>query len=105
MHRLYPHLHAVVRHLLGVVLGIAAVLDQVHPVPDPLDDRAAHKDGAFQRIFYLAVKADGNGGDQTVLALVDLVAGVHQQETAGAVGVFHTLYLLGYSDFYCCHRL
>ena len=80
---------AVVRHLLGVVLGIAAVLNEVHPVPDPLDDRAAHKDGAFQRILHLAVKADGDGGDQTVLALVDLVAGVHQQEAAGAVGVFH----------------
>ena len=80
---------AVVRHLLGIILGIAAVLNEVHPVPDPLDDCAAHKDGAFQRILHLAVKADGDGGDQTVLALVDLVAGVHQQETAGAVGVFH----------------
>ena len=80
---------AVVRHLLGIVLGIAAVLNEVHPVPDPLDDRTAHKDRAFQRILHLAVKADGDGGDQTVLALVDLVAGVHQQETAGAVGVFH----------------
>ena len=80
---------AVVRHLLGVILGIAAVLNEVHPVPDPLDDRAAHKDRAFQRILHLAVKADGNGGDQTVLALVDLVASVHQQKAAGAVGVFY----------------
>ena len=59
----------------------------MHSVPDPLDDGTAHEDRALQRILHLAVQADGNGGDKAVLALVDLLTGVHQQEAAGAIGI------------------
>ena len=78
---------AVVRHLLGIVFGVAALLDHPQAVAHPLDDGTAHKDTALQSILHLAVQADADGGDQAVLAAADGVTGVHEQEAAGAVGV------------------
>ena len=78
---------AVIRHFLGIVFRIAALLDHAQAVAHPLDDGTAHKDAALQRILHLTVQADGNGRDQAVPAAADGVAGVHQQKAAGAVGV------------------
>ena len=77
-----------VRHLGGVILRVPGLTDEAQLVPDPLDHRAPHKDGALQGVLHLPVQADCNGGQQAVVAAVEPLAGVHQQETAGAVGVF-----------------
>ena len=38
---------AVVRHLLGIVFGVAALLDHPQAIAHPLDDGTAHKDTAL----------------------------------------------------------
>ena len=58
-----------------------------HLVPEPLDRGAGHEDGALQGVSHLSIQAPGDGGHQAVPGKDRLVAGVHQQEAAGAVGV------------------
>ena len=74
-------------HLGGEVLGVRRFGDEVQLVPQPLDHRTAHENAALQSVLHLAVDAHRDGGEQAVLALVHPLAGVHQQEAAGAVGV------------------
>ena len=84
------HVAAVgILHFFRHILGILCRIDQPQLIPQPLNRSTCHKHGAFQCIINFSFHPPGNGSDQTVLALVDLVAGVHQQKTAGAVGVFH----------------
>ena len=75
-------------HLLGIVFRISGLADEAHLVAQPLDDGAAHKDRTLQCVLHLTAEADGDGGDKAVLALTGRPARVHEQETAGAVGVF-----------------
>ena len=83
------HVAAVgVRHLAGHVLGVAAVLQNLQLVPKPLNGCTGDENGTFQRIVHLAVQPPGDGSQQTVFAAHGVVAGVHQQKAAGAVGVF-----------------
>ena len=49
---------------------------------------AGYKLHFFLYLSQFVFQADGNGGHQSVLAHKRLVAGVHQQKAAGAVGVF-----------------
>ena len=69
----------------GLDLGGGA--DQAHLVAHPLHQRAGDGDGALQGVDRLLV-ADlvADGGQQAVVRVDGLVAGVHQQEGAGAVG-------------------
>ena len=53
---------AVVADLLGVVLRVAALGEEPHFIPQPLDHRAAYKDAALQGVLHLPVQADGDGG-------------------------------------------
>ena len=73
--------------LAGIVFRIRRGLDDLQLVAQPLDGGAGDEDGAFERVFDLAVQAPGDRGDQTILGEHGLLTGVHQQERAGAVGV------------------
>ena len=79
---------AIVAYLLGVIFGVLTFREKPQLVPEPLDDGAAHKDAALQGVAGPAGGGGGNGGHKAVFALHRGIAGVHQQETAGAVGVF-----------------
>ena len=82
------HIAAVgIGHLAGVVLAVGGGLDEAHLVPEPLDGGSRHEDGALQSIVHMAIQPPGHGGHQTVLGEYRGLAGVHQQEAAGAVGV------------------
>ncbi len=71
----------------GQEVGFGGVLHDAQPVAQPLHSGAGDEDGAFQREGPLAARPAGGGGEQPVLRAHRLVAGVHQQEGAGAVGV------------------
>src|SRR5690606_13498836 len=76
-----------VRHLGGEVFGIERIVDHLQLVAQPLHGGTAVEDRAFQRILDFTPGAAGDGGEQAVPGLYRLVAGVHQQEAAGAIGV------------------
>ena len=78
---------AVVGYLLGVILRIPALAEQPQLIPQPLDDRTAHKDRAFQRVLHGALGRGGQRRDKAVFALKGFFAGVHQQKAAGAIGI------------------
>ena len=83
------HHHATaVGHALGELLHLAAVFNGAQAVAQPLHHGAADKDAAFERKLWRAVGLRGAGGQQAVARGVELRAGVHQHEAAGAVGVF-----------------
>ena len=84
-HQIYP---AGVLHLGGVILRVPGLGNKAQFVPQPLDDGPAHEDGALQGVLHLVPEAHGNGGEKAVLAPIQPLAGVHQQEAAGSVGVF-----------------
>ena len=77
-----------IRNLGGVILRVSGLRDEAQLVPDPLDDGAAYEYGALQSVLDLSAQADGDGRQQPVPASAQLVTGVHQKKTAGAVGVF-----------------
>ena len=84
-------------------LYINAVLNDLQAITQPLDGSAGNEDTAFQCIGQLGIVglalAPGNGGKQTVLRRNALVAGVHQHETAGAIGVLrHTNFEAGLAE-------
>jgi hypothetical protein len=67
----------------------AADSDHPQTVPQPLHRGAGDENRAFQRVFdWLVADPPGDGGQQLFLAEHPLGSGVHQQERAGAVGVF-----------------
>ena len=57
------------------------------PVAQPLHHRAADEDAAFERVLGLAADLPGDGREQPVARRDRPLAGVLQQEAAGAVGV------------------
>ncbi len=58
-----------------------------------MDCRTAHKHAAFERISGFAADLPGHGGEQIVLRIHGLTAGVHQQKAAGAIGVFEHAFI------------
>ena len=74
--------------LLGHVLGIAGFFQQTKLVPQPLDGRTCHKNRTFQRILHLFALTARNGRDQPVFRGDRRFAGIHQQKSARAKGVF-----------------
>ena len=79
---------AVVFDLSGVIFRVPALREKAKLVPQPLDDRAAHEDAAFQGVLHLAAQSDGDGGQKAVAADAGFRPGIHQQKAAGAVSVF-----------------
>ena len=61
--------------------------NQLHFVPQPLNRRARHEHAALQRVGRLAVHAPSDGGQQPRLTANRPRAGVHQHETARAIGI------------------
>ena len=58
-HQVYS---AVIADFLGVVLRVAALGEEPHFIPQPLDHRAAYEDAALQGVLHLSVQADGDSG-------------------------------------------
>ena len=65
----------------------AGRFDQPQAIPQPLNDRAADEDAAFQRVIRLRARLPRDRGEQLVPGGHRLRPGVHQHETAGAVSV------------------
>ncbi len=79
---------AIVGHGQRQGIGLGGVTDNAEIVAQPLNERAGDGDRALQRIGGRGVaEAVGDRGDQAGLALLDVGAGIEQQEIAGAVGV------------------
>lgn len=76
-----------VGNLGGHIFGVGGGIDKAHLIAQPLNGRPGHEDGALQGIGDLAVDAPGDGGDETVLREHGSLSGVHEHETARAVGV------------------
>ena len=83
----HEHHAAAVGHALGELLHLAAALDRLQAVAQPLHHRPADEDAAFERELGRRRRLRGAGRDQAVRAGLEPRAGVHQHEAAGAVGV------------------
>ena len=81
---------AVVGNGGGHRFGFRGRSDQAHFVAQPFDHRAGHEHAALQGVTRLAVDLPGNGGNEVADGLDRVRPGVHQQKTAGAIGVFST---------------
>ena len=78
---------AIVGNGLRKGLDIFGLANQAQPIAQPLHDRAANKDAAFERVFGDVVYFPGDGGDQTIRRRHGAAAGVLQHEASGAVGI------------------
>ena len=83
----HQHHAAAVGYRRGQRFDFARALDDAQPVAQPLHQRTADEDAAFQRIGGGTAVAPGDGGEQAVVRLDRRVTGIHQQEAAGAVGL------------------
>ncbi len=70
-------------------LDLGGTPDDAQAVAEPLDDGTAHEDGSFQGIIDLVPDLPGDGSEEVVAREDGLLARVHQEEAAGAVGVLH----------------
>ena len=85
--------------LAGVVFGVFRRVDHLEFVAQPLHRRAGDEDRSFQRIGDLAVEPPGDGGQQARGRRHRGLAGIHQQKTAGTVGVLdHALVEAGLAE-------
>src|SRR5476649_444016 len=80
--------------LAGEVFGVGCIGDDLQLVTQPLYGGTTVEYRAFQGVGHFAAGAASDGGEHAVLGFDGLVAGVHQQEAAGAVSV------LGLTRFY-----
>src|SRR5690606_34777675 len=63
-------------------------LDYSETVAEPLDEGTGDEDAAFESVFDFRADFPGDGGDESVLRKDRFFTGVHEDEAAGAVGVF-----------------
>ena len=68
--------------------GLARFSKQVQTVPQPLNDRSADKDRAFQHIGGAVTELPTNGCQQSRFRIDRRLARVHQQKSARSVSVF-----------------
>ncbi len=85
--RRHEHHAAAVGHAFGERLDLAARLDRLQAVAQPLHHRAADEDAALARELRRAGELRRARADQAVRRGLEGRAGVHQHEAAGAVGV------------------
>ena len=79
---------AIILDAAGEVLDLIAALDQAQIVAQPLHQGTGDRDRALERIARLGLaEAIGDGGDQPGGRLHRRLAGIHQEEAAGAIGV------------------
>ena len=77
-----------VGHALRQTLHLAAGLNGMQAISQPLHHSAADEDAAFQGILRLKPPLGRTCGQQTVGTGLGLRAGVHEHEAPGAIGVF-----------------
>ena len=78
---------AVVRDGGGQRFHLGGGADDAESVAQPLDHAAADEDGAFQGVIDRVADLPGDGRQEVVLGENRLLAGIHQEEAAGPVGV------------------
>ena len=78
---------AVVVDLAGQRLDLGGAGDDAELVAQPLHGRPGDRDRALERVDRPVAELVADGREQPVLAAHQLLAGVQQQEVAGAVGV------------------
>ena len=79
---------SIVRNLLRNRLRLGRLRHQLHLVAQPLHHRAADEYAALERVARLPVHAPADRRDQIVLRAHRILARVHQNEAARAIGVF-----------------
>ena len=83
------HIAAVgIGHRFRHSLGFGSIANQSQLITQPLDSSTGNENGAFKRIFHLAVHAPGDSCNKTVFAVNRLFAGIHQHKAARAIGIF-----------------
>ena len=83
------HVAAVgIGHRFRHSFGFGSIANQPQLITQPLDSSTGNKNGAFKRIFHLAVYTPGDSCNKTVFAVYRLFAGIHQHKTARTVGIF-----------------
>ena len=81
------------RHRACQLLDFRGALDDAEPVAQPLHDRAADENAAFERVVDLIADLPRDRGDEIVLRFNRFVARVHHQEATCAVGVLDHAWL------------
>ncbi len=66
---------------------LGSLLDDPEPVAQPLDRRAGDEDGTLERVHDLAAGPARERHEQALGRRRRLLAGVHEHERSGAVGV------------------
>ena len=79
---------AVVRHRVRQRFDFMGSSNHPQSVAQPLDDRAAHKDAAFEGILGYIFDFPGNRSNQPIGGRHRASTSVLQHETSGAVGIF-----------------
>ena len=77
-----------VRHAFRQFVTASCGINQPQIVAQPFNHRTRVKRRALNRIFHAVAEAPSYAGHQIVFRLHTFFAGVHQQETAGAVSIF-----------------
>ena len=62
-------------------------MDEVELVAEPLHRRPADEYASLQGVLYFPAQPDGNRGNEAALTLYAPLPGVHEEETARAVGI------------------
>ena len=76
-----------IRDGLGEFVAAGSLVDHLQFIAQPLDGGAAVEGGAFEAVGDVVVRqCPGDTGDEVALRLDSRLAGVHEQEAAGAVG-------------------
>ena len=76
-----------VRDGLGEFVAAGSLVDHLQFIAQPLDGGAAVEGGAFEAVGDVVIgQCPGDTGDEVALRLDSRLAGVHEQEAAGAVG-------------------
>ena len=78
---------ASILHLQGCRFDLRGIRDHPHFVPEPLDHGATDKDGALEGVGSSAPALPGHRGEKSFVRGDRFFPGVHEQETAGPVGI------------------
>ena len=65
------------------------IRDQPQLVPQPLNHGSAHEHTALHHVSGPGIGSSRKRRNEAVAAQAELLSQMHQQETAGSIGVFH----------------
>ena len=89
-------------HLARIVFRIPAFREKPHLIAQPLNNRAADKYAALKRILRFVSNTNTDRCQQAVFTFTGCRSGIHQQEAAGAVGVFGVAGIKAGLSEQCC---